>query len=151
MFYHNAPNVKTECDYPCIYKNFYKIVDSKYSICDYEDPPFYEGDGIGEVDLVLTDGKKYYATEVKPHHKDGVKDNNETLLRMIAEILTYTYDNPKYEKAIAFFNNTNQEREYNALEENSLLKQIIKEASIHVFLIKHIKGERSEFTMNKLN
>lgn len=39
--------------------------------------------GIGEIDLIITDGKMQYDTELKPY-----KGNDETLLRMIAEIIS---------------------------------------------------------------
>ena len=63
-------------------------------------PAAFCGRSIGEIDLVLKQGDILYATEVKPY-----KGNKETLLRMVAEILTYTAGDTQntYQKAIAFF------------------------------------------------
>lgn len=91
--YHN-PEECQKCDFPYEYRH---DVIGDYFIADYEVPAFYYGDGIGEIDMVISDGKTQYATEVKPF-----KGNKETLLRMIAEIMTYTIGYPvgKYERAI---------------------------------------------------
>lgn len=96
MYYKNS-NHGTECE-ACGYRDRFKVI-GDYQIIDYEVPAFYYGDEIGEIDLVISDGADYYATEVKPY-----KNNKETLLRMIAEIMTYTdgYKEGVYKKAIAF-------------------------------------------------
>lgn len=108
-----------------------KIV-GEYMVKDYEVPAFYYGDGIGEIDLLLSDGTVTYATEVKPP-----KGNSETLLRMIAEIMTYTLGNQEgYKKAIAFFEGSRQDEEY--AEISVELKTLIKEADITVFRFENI-------------
>lgn len=149
LFYHNKDNVTKNCEH-CKYKKNYFIVDSSFSICDYEDPSFYEGKGIGKVDIVLTDGTDLYATEIKPHNKDNNDNNEETILRMIAEILTYTYNNPIYKKAIAFFNDTPQYDEYYALKERCKLFQIMDLAKINVFLITDIENKHEKFKIEQI-
>lgn len=76
MYYKNS-NHGTECE-ACGYRDRFKVI-GDYQIIDYEVPAFYYGDGIGEIDLVISDGADYYATEVKPY-----KNNKETLLSKLA-------------------------------------------------------------------
>jgi len=149
LFYKNTNNVKTNCN-NCILKNQYKIIDGKYYISNYEIPAFYTGTGIGEIDLILSDGTKNYATEVKPHVKTEKDSNNETLLRMIAEIMTYTYgfEDGKYEKAIGFFENTTQHKEY--IENNELIKELIDLANIHVFLFSEVETNHGAYKITKI-
>lgn len=133
LYYYNSANSK-ECE-SCQFANRYKV-SGNYLIEDYEVPAYYYGDGIGEIDLVITDGIDHYATEVKPAKDEfdpADKGNQETLLRMIAEILTYTYGYPvgKYKPAIAFFEGTAQEAEYLHLPYE--MKELIKKAQIAVF------------------
>lgn len=146
LFYHNKDDVIKACNKcnKCKYNDYYKIVDSPFTISDYEDPSFYEGKGIGEVDLVIKYDNNLYATEVKPHNKEN-KGNDESILRMIAEILTYTYNNPKYKKAIAFFNNTPQHEEYKKLKDGCRLCNIMDIAKINVFLITDIDNDHKKF------
>ena len=60
MYYKNS-NHETECEL-CGYRERFKVT-GDYQIIDYEVPAFYYGDGIGEIDLVISDGKKpeYYS------------------------------------------------------------------------------------------
>ena len=140
MYYYNNLFQKN-CD-KCDFKQRYKLT-GDYEICDYEVPAFYYGDGIGEIDVIIKGKETVYATEIKPY-----KGNNETLLRMISEIMTYTlgYPNEKYKKAIAFFENTPQEKEY--LSMTSEMKALIKEADITVFRFEKIDEET--YTICKL-
>ena len=96
MYYLNSTHSK-RCD-KCAFRDRFEVV-GDYQITDYEVPAYYYGDGIGEIDLIISKDNICYATEVKPY-----KGNNETLLRMIAEIMTYTEGYPvgTYQKAIAF-------------------------------------------------
>lgn len=130
-------------------------VTGPYEIYDYQVPGYYNGSGIGEIDLVLTDGKAMYATEVKPPEKTSDRENPETLLRMVAEILTYTLDTEGYQKAIAFFENTPQANEYRTFFEDepqdeehraisSDLKEILKKAEITVFRFEKREGDTYE-------
>ena len=147
MYYKNS-NHETECEL-CGYRERFKVT-GDYQIIDYEVPAFYYGDGIGEIDLVISDGVDCYATEVKPY-----KNNKETLLRMIAEIMTYTdgYTEGVYKKAIAFFEKncddgsfTSQQREYDEKELET--SELIKKADITVFRFE-IAGE-NEFRICRL-
>lgn len=147
MYYKNS-TYQTECGV-CGYQNRFKVT-GDYQIIDYEVPAFYYGDGIGEIDLIISDGVDRYATEVKPY-----KNNEETLLRMVAEIMTYTdgYEEGVYKKAIAFFEKnyedgsfTSQQKEYDA-KESEIIELILK-ADITVFRFE-IAGER-EFRICRL-
>lgn len=116
-----------------------------YSIVDYEVPNSQLAKSLGEVDLLLTDQVTLFATEVKP------PKSKETLLRMITEILTYTwnenlfysttvknkYGDKKIAPAICFFEGSNQEDEYNeALKDNnSIILRLIDHFKIAVFCI----------------
>lgn len=132
MYYLSSTHSKN-CD-RCAFQNRFEII-GDYSITDYEVPAFYYGDGIGEIDLIISKGDIHYATEVKPY-----KGNNETLLRMIAEIMTYTEGYPagQYKKAIAFFEKnrddgekTAQQKEYESAD--PALLSLLKKADITVF------------------
>ena len=57
MYYKNS-NHGTECE-ACGYRDRFKVI-GDYQITDYEVPAFYYGDGIGEIDLVISDGADYY-------------------------------------------------------------------------------------------
>jgi len=77
--------------------------------------------------LLIEGPEGIYATEVKPP-----QGNSECILRMIAEILTYTLDSDKgYRKAIAFFENTPQSEEYSVLTPK--VKELLIRADIAVF------------------
>lgn len=115
------------CLYPeCLLKDKFLLEAGKYKVTDYEVPAYYSSPGIGEIDLIISDGEKQYATEVKPK-----KGNRETILRMISEILTYTVGYDGYENAIAFFEGSPQHTEYEHIGEK--IKEIIEKADIKVF------------------
>ena len=120
--YHN-PEECRECDF----KDRFNII-GNYRITDYEVPAYFYGKGIGEIDLIISDGKTQYATELKPY-----EGNEETLLRMIAEIMTYTigYPEGKYVKAIAFFQGTKQNDEFEKAAPE--IKELLAKANITVF------------------
>lgn len=137
MFYRNAKLVKRYCN-NCTFNNKEYEITGDYKILDYEVPSYFVGEHIGEIDLIIKGGEILYATEVKPPiYLDKKEGNDETLLRMIAEILTYTYDeksntyNDKYKKAIAFFEGTTQEKEYD--KNNQIINDILELADISVF------------------
>lgn len=149
LFYKNQENVEKHCE-NCPYKDMYNL-EGRYTICDYQVPPYYDGKGIGKIDLIISDGSIEYATEIKAHRKEKTKTNKESLLRMIAEILTYTYGFPKekYKPSIAFFENTPQEIEWLTKEE--LLIKLIEKANISVFMFKEIgKKKHERFIIEKL-
>lgn len=132
-------------------------INSEYKIIDYQIPPLNDKvKNCGKVDIVLhKDGEnRIYLTEVKPP-----KGNNETLLRMILEILTHSQclvDNDEFKKycntgyginapeissAIMFFTGTPQETEYykrkkyktHKKEIDEKISEIIKKYNISVF------------------
>lgn len=123
---------KEDCE-NCGFVDRYEIVGA-YKITDYERPPYYYVSRVGNIDLVLND---IYATEVKPY-----RGNREYLLRMVAEILTYTLGFPegKYKKAIAFFEDTPQAREYKKYDK--ALMDLMKKVDITVFCFEK-RGENT--------
>ncbi len=68
-----------------------------FQFTDYEYPTLYNVPKLGGIDLVWTWHGKTYAVEVKPPNSD------ETLIRMVSEILTYTWHDSRYQPAICFF------------------------------------------------
>ena len=68
-------------------------------ILDYEVPTVFAMENLGGIDWILDDDGDILATEVKP------PESKETIVRMIAEILTYTIGS-SYTPAICFFKNT---------------------------------------------
>ncbi len=66
-------------------------------IVDYERPTPYKAASLGGIDLVWERHGETYAVEVKP------PNSTETLIRMVAEILTYTWGSPGCRPAICFF------------------------------------------------
>ncbi len=133
MYYWNSSCTKNCAN--CAFQERFKIV-GDYQIADYEVPAYYGGEkAVGEIDWILRNGNVDYATEVKPY-----KGNTEPLVRMIAEILTYTLGYPpgKYQKAIAFFEKnrddgteTPQQKEYKSA--SPLLHRLLEKAKITVF------------------
>lgn len=133
----------------------YNDLNTIYHIVDYQIPP--RKGSCGRVDLVIEGENKIFLTEVKPP-----KGNNETLLRMICEILShsaylvkntcyYRYieeeANPDYRceivkgldgfamnifPAILFFKGSPQEVEYHS--SNTEIDEIIKDRKIKVFV-----------------
>lgn len=135
-----------ECDYLKRGRRYRIHEDSEYRIEDYEIPPYDKSKvtGVGNVDLILKgqDGT-LYATEVKPPEK-----NPESLLRMIAEIVTYTLCDFKYKgketrRAIAFFDGSDQAEEYDQDKSDETLKALLKETDISVFCFHEVKGEKA--------
>ncbi len=149
LFYKNMDGVEKDCN-SCVLEQLYNVKKGRYTITNYEIPAYYSGKGIGEIDLIISDEEFEYATEVKPHTKEDKKDNPETLLRMIAEILTYIYgfEEGKYKKAIAFFENTPQYNEYQ--EQNPKIMELLKLADISVFLFKETKENHVEYEIIKM-
>ena len=94
----------------------------KFKVTDYEVPMTYVISEAGGIDLLI-DGK--YATEVKP------EKSRESLVRMIAEIFTYTIDR-KYEPAICFFEDSKQMKDFKRLREegNEDLNYLMKYVSV---------------------
>lgn len=142
LYYRNGKYHDPEECSKCAFQDRFDMI-GDYVITDYEVPAYYYGKGIGAIDLIISDGKKRYATEVKPY-----KGNDETLLRMIGEIMTYTVGYPvgKYKKAIAFFENTKQEEEFeNPAPE---ITELLQKANITIFCFQ--KEERKTFRICRL-
>lgn len=133
-----------ECDYLKRGRRYRIHETSEYRIEDYEIPPYDKVKGVGNVDLILKgqDGT-LYATEVKPPEK-----NPESLLRMIAEIVTYTlcdfkYKGQKTRRAIAFFEGSNQAEEYDHQKDDEDLRALLTEAKLTVFCFREVEGEKA--------
>lgn len=124
LYYHNGKYRRSAECASCDFQEWYDLT-GPYQIEDYEVPAHYYARGVGEIDLVLKAGETLYATEVKPY-----KGNDETLLRMVAEIMTYTLGEAKYQKAIAFFENSPQAKEYEWI--SPALQALLKKADITV-------------------
>ena len=130
----------------CFIKKPWTNIDKVYEVADYEYPMPYKHKlkKIKNVDLVLRDRTSglLYAVEVK--RPEG---NNETISRMMAEILTYTAvlesageyglkDGKKLLPAIAFFEGSKQCEKFKeyAESEDEDFKNLLK--VIKVFMIK---------------
>ena len=95
----------------CVFEQKMELMNfERYKITDYEVPMKYAMDEVGCIDIEIYDKKTgiTYATEVKP------EGSSETLVRMIAEILTYTIGkvSDMYKPAICFFANSKQEKDF---------------------------------------
>lgn len=93
LFYGRDPAKCRTCSYPTKWKN----ATPAFHLTDYEHPTPYREKGLGEIDLLWTWKGTDYAVEVKP------PNSRETILRMAAEILTYTWHDHRYAPAICFF------------------------------------------------
>ena len=155
MYYYNG-TCNNKCD-ECKFEQRY-IIDGNYKIVDYEVPAYYYGNGIGEIDLVLEKDGVLYATEVKPY-----KNNKETLLRMIAEIITYTegFEEGKYKRAIAFFKQNRDDGkmtpQYNewmkATKEKKKILELVKCAKITVLCFEEtddLSNGKAKYTIKEL-
>ena len=140
MYYYNSQKDKVcdKCNIEMKWKNTGAI-----TVTEYEYPTKYVLDNVGGIDLIFDNT---YAVEVKP------QNSSETLVRMFAEILTYTIDYD-YKPAICFFEGSKQMKDYEKLmaDKNEdliyLCKYIkvfyfdtSKKADIVEFEIKEIEG-----------
>lgn len=128
MYYYGKK--KELCD-KCKLKKKWNNV-GKLKITDYEVPMEYVVSRVGGVDLLIEDK---YAAEIKP------EGSSETLVRMIAEILTYTAIDRGYKPAICFFENSKQMKDFKAYREenNRDLKYLMQ--YISVFYISYTERE----------
>lgn len=119
----------------------------KIEVVEYEWPTEFVTEGVGGIDLILKDQDEvYYGCEVKPC------DSEETLGRMVAEILSYTIGTP-YSKvlkpAIGVFKGSEQYKmlEYLHQEDNKNWKRI--EKYIQVFVIAYDANDgHAEFSIS---
>ena len=112
---------------------------------EFEYPTKYDIDGVGGIDLILKDKDIIYGAEVKLH------GSNETVSRMVAEILTYyAVDNTiKYEPAIAVFRNSNQDKVITALEKEKNRDWFEIKSLVRVFVIDYQKnGTLAQFVIS---
>lgn len=92
--YFNKPENKEGCN-SCSFV-FKKENVGHYEILDYEVPTVFSMEQLGGIDWLLKRENELIAAEVKP------PNSQETIVRMIAEILTYTIET-SYTPAICFF------------------------------------------------
>ena len=91
-------------------------------------------ENLGRIDWLLDDNGNMLASEVKP------PNSSETIVRMIAEILTYTIDTP-YTPAICFFKTTNeghfskQCKDYLKFKNNEDFLKIKKKTNLRILYI----------------
>ena len=131
MKYFGQHNFCKEC--PLKYK--YHNISKTYKIIDAEVPTIKDIKSCGGIDLVFENIKNpniKYAVEVKP------PKSKETLVRMIAEIYTYTTEEEfkNYKKAIAFFDKSEQELFYEKFKNEDFFKDVIKDITIFKFVYK---------------
>ena len=129
FYYYNSDKRTTECD-TCPFK-FKKENIGKIKITDYEVPSEFVIEGIGGIDWLLDDNGKLLATEVKP------PESSETLVRMVAEALTYTLDTG-YTTAVCFFlknkngNDTKQMADYRKYRNTPVFREIIAKTNLRI-------------------
>ena len=148
MYYYNRDWKKKKICDKCKLKKKWNNT-GKIKINDYEVPMEYVITEIGCIDLLI-DGK--YAAEVKPEKSDSP----ETLVRMIAETLTYTAAIEKdYKPAICFFENSQQMDDFKLYmkEENEDLKYLMKYVSVFYILYRQNKEKNDvvDFEIKPIN
>lgn len=133
MYYKNGKNNNSKDCEKCDFQDRFTII-GDYRITDYEVPAYFYEPGIGEIDLIISDGAIRYATELKRPFKGN--GNDEPLLRMVSQIMTYTAGYPagKYQKAIAFFEGTAQAQEFEKASPE--MAELLQKAEITVFCFK---------------
>lgn len=124
--FYNKANRDAKCD-TCPFQ-FKKKNVGGIKIVDFEVPTKFNIAKLGGIDWLLKDGDDIFATEVKP------PKSTETLVRMIAEILTYTIDFD-YKPAICFFTDSKQHCDYKKYKDNPDFQYIIKQTGIRVLCI----------------
>ncbi len=120
----------SECDFTFKKKNIGSI-----HIVDYEVPTLFNTKGVGGIDWLLCNDQELIATEVKP------PDSTETLVRMIAEILTYKIGTA-YRPAICFFKHTKDKiklskqcQDYIKIKDTDEFHTIVKKTKLKVLYI----------------
>ncbi len=142
MFYYNN-NLPKKCDSTrCDLKPWKNV--GEISINEFEYPSKYDIPGIGGIDLVLNYKNVVYGAEVKP------PNSNETVSRMVSEILTYSVVDRliEFEPAIAVFRNSNQYNTIVELEKNEDDAWLEIKKHISVFVIDYEENnEAKEFSI----
>lgn len=138
MYYYNSKKEKI-CD-ACKIEKKWKNIGST-AVTEYEYPTKYVLDKVGGIDLIFDNT---YAVEVKP------QNSSETLVRMFAEILTYTMDYD-YKPAICFFEGSKQMKDYEKLmaEKNEDLIYLCQYIKVFYFAIEQ-KDNIVEFEIKEI-
>lgn len=130
--YYNKQCHKDKCD-TCKFE-FKRANAGDIRIVDYEVPTEFSMDNLGGMDWLLNDDGEKLATEVKP------PESKETIVRMIAEILTYTIGT-SYVPAICFFKTTSagymskQCEDYIKIKDNSDFISIKRKTGLRILYI----------------
>lgn len=109
----------------------------KFKITDYEVPMEYVISNVGGIDLLIDN---QYAVEIKP------EGSQETLVRMFAEILTYTIDS-SYQPTICFFKHSKQMQDFERYraENNESLKLLMEYVSVFYISYKQSQTRNDTF------
>ena len=144
MFYYDDTN--NNC-IECPLKKKYKNISKRYLLTDAEKPTQKVIKSCGGIDLVIVDkldNNKEYAVEVKPDY------SKETIVRMVAEIFTYTIEFPNMEKSIAFFEGSRQDEDYKKYYSNPEFKKMIDRVHIFKFVEKNNNNGVINFDIVKI-
>lgn len=126
MYYFDENNKKCK---NCILEKKWKNI-GKLPVVEYEWPTKTVLKGVGGMDLIIQDGEKKYALEVKP------QDSTESISRMVAETLTYTLDCDKgYLPGICFFENSQQMSDYLKYKNNVDFQYILRFVKVYFIRI----------------
>lgn len=163
--------LKEKCPIKLYGENF---ILNNCDVLDYEIPIKYISDQIGEFDLLIKYQDVNYAIEVK--QKGSKETILRMILEILTYDYCNCYDeeNPneynhskrayiynkkdnklnndkglKYELGIAFFEESEQWNQYNALKENDYVIKILNEFHISVFVIKADKEAQNGYTIIK--
>ncbi len=124
-----ASNQCTECGFKFKRKNVGTI-----EIIDYEVPTAYSMEQLGGIDWILKKDNEFIAAEVKP------PNSSETIVRMIAEILTYTIGT-FHTPAICFFKTdmygdpSKQYVDYIKHKDSKSFQAILQSTGLRVFYV----------------
>jgi hypothetical protein len=158
---YNKENTKAQCEKCALKNNEYfakKVINAE--MVDFEVPVSNDGkDSVGEIDLLFNFDNTLYCAEFKPIW------NTESILRMVAEILTYTHvvENDKkpfiekygeYQKSILLVKDSEQWKQWTRSESEykfsacERLREIIKMQKISVFCL---ELRKEGYFIEKLN
>ena len=135
MYYYDKDPINcADCDLEFRWVNVGDI-----KVTEYEVPTEKVLPGIGGMDLILDDT---YAAEVKPP-----AGNDDTLARMISEILTYTIDS-KYKPAIAVFNGSPQWDSLKKHYGKDYLTELLKQVEVFIIYVDY-EGNLAKYRIVK--
>ena len=138
MYYYNLTPRQSPCEscgFPCKRKNT-----GSFKICDYEVPMPDVWENVGGIDLMLREASRpgiFYGVEVKP------PSSRETLVRMAAEILTYTQisggravispeQTVPFLPGLCFFEGSAQDKDYGKYRDDPDFRVILTRVSVFV-------------------